>query len=119
MDIGWMDLCLRVASVKRSREFYEGLGFHKVEGKDDEGWAVMTNGDARIGLYEAQHMGKDAFSLNFRGSDVMAVAEELKAKGYEFYDGPTQTEQGSSAWMKDPDGYTLFFDTMVGETKKE
>lgn len=119
MDIGWLDVCLRVEDVKGSRAFYEGLGFRRVEGKDEEGWAVMTNGDARIGLYERQHMGDDAFSLNFRGSDVMAVAEELKGKGYEFYDGPKQSDQGCSAWMKDPDGYTLFFDTMVGETKKE
>jgi len=56
MDLGWLDVCLRFEDVRVSREFYEGLGFRLVEGADKEGWAVVVNGDARIGLFARQYM---------------------------------------------------------------
>lgn len=119
MDLGWLDVCLRVKDVRASREFYEGLGFHQVEGEDSEGWAVVVNREARLGLYESQHMDEDAFSLNFRGSDVLAVSAELKDKGYAFSRDPFVSNQGgASAVLKDPDGHVIFFDTAPEETKK-
>jgi catechol 2,3-dioxygenase-like lactoylglutathione lyase family enzyme len=118
--LGWCDVCLRVESVALSREFYEKLGFRRVEGADDEGWAVMTNGDVRLGLYEKQHMGDDAMSLNFRGGDVVANAELLSSRGLAIEKGPVQGPRGGwSAWLRDPDGNTIFLDTEPGETKKE
>lgn len=120
MDLGWFDVCLKVKSAKTSREFYEKLGFHQVEGKDEEGWAVVTNGEARLGLYEEQHVGKDALTLNFRGGDVMANAKALQEKGLEFEMGPKEGKKGGgSAILRDPDGFSIFLDTAPGETKKE
>jgi len=119
MDLGWCDVCLKVASAKASREFYELLGFRRVEGKDEEGWAVITNDDLRLGLYEQQHAGEDTLTLNFRGGDVQANCEELKAKGLSFEMGPKEGKSGGwSATLRDPDGYNVFFDTAPGETKK-
>ena len=118
--LGWSDVCLRVVGVRASREFYEKLGFRRVEGVDEEGWAVMTNGDVRLGLYEKQHMGDDAMSLNFRGGDVVANAELLSSRGLTIEKGPVQGSRGGwSAWLRDPDGNTIFLDTEPGETKKE
>jgi hypothetical protein len=37
MELGWCDVCLKVASTKLSREFYEKMGFRRVEGEDSEG----------------------------------------------------------------------------------
>jgi lactoylglutathione lyase len=120
MDLGWCDVCLTVSSAGQSRQFYEGLGFRRVEGDDADGWAVVTNGEVRLGLYEKAHMGEDRFSLNFRGGDVQAIAGELQAKGYVFASGPDQTKSGAcSARLRDPDDHLLFFDTAPGETKKE
>jgi catechol 2,3-dioxygenase-like lactoylglutathione lyase family enzyme len=119
MELGWLDVCLRVADIGKSRAFYEGMGFHRVEGEDSEGWAVVVNGDARIGLYTSAHMAGEPFTLNFRGGDVQAIAEALKAKGYVFTKEPHVSSQGgASAHLKDPDGYEVFLDTAPGETKK-
>lgn len=119
MNLGWCDVCLRTEDVAVSREFYEKLGFHRVEDNDEEGWAVMTNGDVRIGLYAAEHMEGAPFSLNFRGGDVLANAAELSSKGIAIERGPLESAEGCSAWLRDPSGHVIFLDTMKGETKKE
>lgn len=119
MDIGWLDVCLRVKDVRASREFYEGLGFHRVEGDEAEGWAVVVSGEARIGLYEPKHMEGDGFCLNFRGGNVRAITDDLKNRSYAFAKELYESsEGGASARLKDPDGHTIFFDTAPGETKK-
>lgn len=118
MDLGWCDVCLRVANAESSRKYYEGLGFRRVEGEDGSGWAVMTNDDLRLGLFESQHMGDSAISLNFRGGDVFTIAQELAKRGYAFASGPKGTPDGAaSASLRDPDGYLIFFDSSPGEVK--
>lgn len=119
MNLGWLDVCLRVQDARISREFYEKLGFHRVEGDDAEGWAVMVCGESRIGLYEAKHMEGDPFSLNFRGGDVAANATELESKGLSLEGSLFVSHQGgASARLRDPDGHMIFLDTAPGETKK-
>ena len=119
IDFGWLDVCLAVNDVRVSREFYEGLGFRKVEGEDTEGWAVVVRADARIGLYSREHMAEIPFSLNFRGGDIGAITTELKDRGYRFDKESIVRSKGSgSAVLKDPDGHVLFFDTAAGELKK-
>lgn len=93
--------------------FYADLGFWRVEGKDAEGWAVITNGEARLGLYESEHMGDNLFTLNFRGGDVPAIVENLTSQGHVL-----EMQGESSATLLDPDGYALFFGTAPGETKR-
>lgn len=118
--MGWCDVCLRVKNAGESRSFYETLGFRRVEGDDSQGWAVMTNDEVRLGLYEAQHVGEDSVTLNFRGGDVLANVEAIRAKGLNPSKGPqTTADGGASAWFKDPDGYTIFLDTAPGEQKAE
>jgi catechol 2,3-dioxygenase-like lactoylglutathione lyase family enzyme len=116
MNVGWCDVCLRVKDVRASRTYYDGLGFRRVEGEDDEGWAVVTNDDLRLGLFEEQHMGDSPISLNFRGGDVFTIAQELANRGYSFASGPKGTPDGAaSASLRDPDGYLIFFDSAPGE----
>ncbi len=117
MELGWLDTCIRVSDVARSRAFYEALGLKQVEGKDDEGWAVMVRGDTRIGLFEPQFMSTP-FSLNFRGGDVLAIAAELERLGYSMEKAATKNEAGASASLKDPDGTAIFFDTATNESKR-
>ncbi len=117
MNLGWCDVCLKVADVRVSRGFYETLGFRKVDGNDDEGWAIVIHDAVRLGLYESQHVGEDALTLNFRGGDVVANAQELTRRGLVVEKGPTQGAGGGwSAWLRDPDGYSIFLDTGPDET---
>lgn len=119
MDLGWLDVCLAVQDVRVSRPFYEGLGFHRVEGDDAEGWAIMVGGESRIGLYEPQHMEGDKVCLNFRGGDVPALAAALRDQGYRFAKDVHGSNQGGfSARLLDPDGHSIFLDAAPGETKK-
>lgn len=118
MNLGWCDVCLRVSKAAASREFYGSLGFYKVEGDDQEGWAVVTNGTLRLGLFEAQFMS-DAISLNFRGGNISAICDELRGKGIAFSKEPKLIEGGGSASIRDPDGYSIFFDTAPGETMSQ
>ena len=117
MDLGWCDVCLRVAKADISRKFYGDLGFWRVEGSDDEGWAVVTNGDLRLGLFEPQFM-RSAISLNFRGGNVTKICDELRTKGHAIAKEPKLIEGGGSASLLDPDGYAIFIDSLPGEVKK-
>src|SRR5438046_709790 len=102
MDLGWCDVCLRVKSASNSKKFYSGLGFWCVEGANEEGWAVITNGDLRLGLFEEQYMGDDAISLNFRGANIRTITKDLNAIGYSFEAEPKLGDNGSgSARMRD------------------
>lgn len=119
MDLGWLDVCLKVESAARSRAFYEKLGFQRVEGQDDQGWAVVVLGEYRLGLYETQHMCSEPFSLNFRGGDVLENSAKFMDLGLEFDTVPKPSKAGgASASLRDPDGHLIFFDTAPGETKK-
>lgn len=119
MNLGWLDVCLTVECVKKSQEFYQKLGFQRVEGNDDEGWAVVVNQNSRLGLYQKEHMGKATHTLNFRGENVLKIKEELERKGLQFeHDFCPKSDGTGSALLKDPDGHPIFFDTAPGETKK-
>ncbi len=117
MDLGWCDVCLRVSEAEASRRFYKDLGFWKVEGSDEEGWAVMTNGDLRLGLFEPQFMTTE-ISLNFRGGNIASVCDELREKGHSFVKDPQLVDGAGSASLVDPDGQAIFIDSLPNETIK-
>lgn len=51
---------------------------------------------------------EDLMHLAFEVDDLMAFAEEAKAKGYELSDGPTQSGSGSViAFFDAPEGYEV------------
>jgi catechol 2,3-dioxygenase-like lactoylglutathione lyase family enzyme len=116
MELGKLDVCLRVADARRSLEFYSGLGFKQVEGDTEEGWVVVANGFARIGLFESKFMGDTPFYLNFRGGHVTNLTRELTASGNSFEGEPKLRDNGcGSARLRDPDGHLIFLDTAPGE----
>lgn len=113
MNLGWCDVCLNVQDLATTRTFYEKLGMKAVEGNAQDGYWIMTNGTARIGLYKG-HI--DGFMLNFRGGDVMQNVEALTEKGLEFDSGPTLEKDGSAgAMITDPDGNTIYLNTHPDE----
>lgn len=118
MKLGWLDVCLGVRTVAVSRAFYEDLGFHRVEGADQEGWAVMVREESRIGLFESQFIETGQVTLNFRGGNIREIATLLSAQGKSFVKEPKFDADGSgSATILDPDGFRIFFDSAPGETQ--
>ena len=107
VKLGRPEISLAVADIKASLAFYEALGFKRVEGAEEEKWAVVAQPDLRIGLYEG-HV--DANSLIFFGGDINAIAGKLHEAGFELKQGPETEEDGSlGAKVADPDGNLIYF----------
>lgn len=118
IDLGWCDLCVNVSDLARSRGFYESLGLRVVDGSQENGWLVMTNDDLRLGLYTREAADLGGPTLNFRGGDVFALAEQLSQVGIEMEKGPELEGDGSAgAVFRDPDGLLIYLNTKPGEEK--
>lgn len=114
MNLGKLDVCIRVADLDASRSFYEGLGFVRVEGTESEDWGVWAIGSARIGLFSPRYMAEDAFSLNFRDGDLTAILSRLDANGLRPIDPPISRDSAGSIRLRDPDGNLVFIDSANG-----
>ena len=113
-DLGRFEMCLNVADLTRSIDFYEAIGFRRTGGDPGAGWTVLSNDQVIFGLYEG-HIGGNV--LNFRGGDVFAIHEALADRGLEFEtDAHTETDGSAGAILRDPDGNVLYFNTAPGET---
>jgi catechol 2,3-dioxygenase-like lactoylglutathione lyase family enzyme len=118
MHLGKLDICLRIEDVETSMRFYQGLGFEVVEGNASDGWAVLTNDQVRIGLFQPQFMSTE-FSLNFRGANISKLIQELQCQGYSLEGVKTKIDGTGSAILRDPDGHMIFFDTNTQELNAE
>ena len=115
LDIGWFEYCINAAGLAESVEFYGKLGFRAVVDDRDTGYAIMVNGEARIGLFKG-HIERNL--INFRGGDVFAIAEELKRRGLALSKEAHVEQDGSAAAeLIDPDGNVIYLNTFPGETK--
>lgn len=111
--LGRFEYCLNVAELGRSLEFYRRLGFEMIGGVIDEGWVIIRHGDCTLGLFQG-HIERNL--LNFRGGDVFAIAEALRAAGLKLSKEAHPEEDGSAAAeIFDPDGNCIYFNTFPGE----
>jgi catechol 2,3-dioxygenase-like lactoylglutathione lyase family enzyme len=116
INLGKFHLCLNVAELKRSLDFYGKLGLKQVGGSVGEGWAILAYGNLYLGLYQG-HIGHNL--LNFRGGDVFAVAASLKAQGMKMKSDAAREADGSDgAWLEDPDGNLIYFNTHPDEREE-
>ena len=116
MDLGWLDVCLRVRDFAASQKFYEALGFRLVEGEPERGWGVFVRDQARIGLFVEEFMRDDRFSLNFRGGCIPKVLEHLATQNVHPTAAPVVVgERAGSLKFRDPDGNLIFIDSAPGE----
>lgn len=51
MDLGAFSVSLAVKDLDASRQFYEKLGLEATGGDGDQGWLIMVNAPAVIGLF--------------------------------------------------------------------
>lgn len=113
LNIGRIEYCLNVADINASFEFYQKLGFVAVTDMRQEGYAIMSNGDARIALFQG-HIERNL--LNFRGADVFAIAKELQSRGLVLSkDAHIEQDGSAAAEIIDPDGNVIYFNTFPGE----
>lgn len=114
-DLGWLEVCLTVEDIAKSKEFYQTLGFEVVGGVETQGWLVLELNGARIALYQG-HIPNNL--LNFRGGKVFEIADYLKAKGLKMESDAVHENDGSDgATIHDPDGNVIYFNTHPDEVE--
>lgn len=116
MDLGEYNLCLKVADLEKSMQFYQKLGFQIIEDQRNENWVVLQNNNMILSLYQG-HIQQNL--INFRGGDIPTIVEKASKNGIEFQQAATKQPDGSwSAEVQDPDGNVIFFDTYPEEREQ-
>lgn len=109
--------------MEASRVFYEKLGFSVFHGEAEQGWLILRNASATIGLFQGMferniltfNPGWDADAKPVEGfKDVRELERLLQERGIEF---ETRTEPDStgpgSFVIIDPDGNPILLDQHV------
>jgi len=123
MHLGAFSASLSVKDLAASRTFYEALGFTVYAGRAEDGYHIMKNGNALIGLFQGMFEGniltfnpgwdENAEPLS-AFDDVRVIQADLQAKGVEL----TATVEGvkpgpGRVMLKDPDGNVILLDQHV------
>ena len=118
-NLGYFSVSLSVQDLAVSQAFYEQLGFEPLGG--GEGWLMMRQGGAMIGLFEGMFEGN---ILTFNPPDVRAVQARLAERGIEtglLHEMPeghdpavalpaTEDEGPAHIALEDPDGNSILID---------
>jgi predicted lactoylglutathione lyase len=122
MQLGNFSISLAVKDISASKAFYEALGFSVFTGNENEGWLVMKNGDANIGLFQGM-LERNAITFNpgwnqsaeslTSFTDVRDIQETLKAAGISFIQEAEAGTGTASFIIMDPDGNPIFVDQHV------
>ncbi|TXH44250.1 MAG: VOC family protein [Actinobacteria bacterium] len=120
MDLGNFCVCLSVADLQRSLDFYSKLGFDVVSGDADQGWLVLRNGPARIGIFQGMF---DGMLLTFNPGwdpdaqplgdfdDVREIQAQLQRAGIALTATADPDTSGPAfVTLTDPDGYNILID---------
>lgn len=107
MNLGWFELCLKVADIAAAFAFYQKLGFRHAGGTIGERCVVMQYQNCRIALYQGY---LETNMLNFRGGNVVEIAQWLEERGISGKTAPSEDEEGNQSYLvQDPDGNRIYF----------
>jgi catechol 2,3-dioxygenase-like lactoylglutathione lyase family enzyme len=120
MAIGAFSVSLAVKDLSASRAFYETLGFHAFHGEAAQGWLIMKNGEAVIGLFQGMFerniltfnpgWDQDAQPID-PFTDVRELQGRLRAAGLAFDVEADESTTGPANFMiTDPDGNPILVD---------
>lgn len=116
LDVGWLEVCLAVKNIGKSRDFYQKLGFFPAAGSPEERWIVMESDAAIISLYQ-DHIDRNI--LNFRGGDIQQIADALRERGIALKSDVESEPDGSlGCTIEDPDGNIIYFNTHPDELEE-
>lgn len=120
MQLGAFSVSLSVKDIATSRSFYEALGFTTMGGDQAQGWLIMRNGPAIVGLFQGMFQGN---LLTFNPGwdsegqevepfmDVREIQARLEAAGMTL---TTRTDPGGTGvahiTLVDPDGNAILID---------
>jgi lactoylglutathione lyase len=123
MELGAFSVSLAVKDLAGSRAFYEALGFEAFHGEATQGWLILRNGAATIGLFQGM-FERNILTFNpgwdFEAqpletfTDVREIQRGLKAAGIRLeMEADEATTGPASVVIEDPDGNQILFDQHV------
>jgi catechol 2,3-dioxygenase-like lactoylglutathione lyase family enzyme len=108
MNPGTFSISLAVKDIGASLAFYRKLGFEVYDGDQSQGWLILKNGEANIGLFQGMF---EKNLLTFNPSDVRSIQKKLEAAGVKLIEkADLATEGPAYITMEDPDGNPIMFD---------
>lgn len=123
MKLGCFSISLAVKDLKKSKAFYENIGFEVLAGEESHGFLIMQQGDTNIGLFQGMfeknlltfNPGWNQNAENIESfDDVRQLLEQFKSKGIEIAEESIAGEQGPSSFsIIDPDGNPILIDQHV------
>ena len=123
MRLGAFSISLNVVDIKKSKQFYEKLGFEVFGGDMEQNYLIMKNGDTLIGLFQGmfkQNILTFNPGWNAEGEalekyeDVRQIQEQLKNDGISLIqEVKTATAGPGSIMLKDPDGNLILVDQHI------
>ena len=108
MNLGTFSISLAVKDIAASRAFYEKFGFEVLDGKQEDNWLILKNGDAKIGLFQGMF---ESNIITFNPPNVRDIQKTLKAQGVTFaLEADENTTGPAHASLLDPDGNAILLD---------
>lgn len=120
MELGAFSISLSVKDIKKSKSFYEDLGFEVFGGDIDQKWLIMKNRDTVIGLFQGMF---DKNMLTFNPgwnqnaenldsfTDIRELQKQLKEKGVPILTEADESSEGpAELTIEDPDGNPILID---------
>ena len=123
MESGAFSVSFSVKDLKKSKQFYETLGFSVFAGNEDHNYLIIKNGDSLIGLFQGMFEGNiltfnpgwdcDANTLSdFR--DIREIQMHLKKNGTPLTRKEDESASGpASVTLEDPYGNAILIDQHV------
>lgn len=123
MQLGKFSVSLAVKDIQASRAFYEKIGFEVTMGKQEDGWLIMNNGSATIGLFHGM-FDKNILTFNpgwdSEGkpvesfTDARQLQQRFEEQNIEFVTKVGEGSQGPVSFtIADPDGNHILIDQQV------
>jgi lactoylglutathione lyase len=120
MKLGAFSVSLSVKDIRKSKEFYENLGFKTLGGDIDQNWLILKNESCVIGLFQGM-FEKNILTFNpgWNGNaenldsftDVRELQKQLKEKGFKMLTEADETGEGPAHFtIEDPDGNPILID---------
>jgi catechol 2,3-dioxygenase-like lactoylglutathione lyase family enzyme len=123
LRLGNFSVSLSVRDIAASRDFYEKLGFTVFHDAAAQGWMILRNESATIGLFQGMferniltfNPGWDANAQPVEDyTDVRDLQRELEARGLELQTRAEEATTGpASLIVVDPDGNPILIDQHV------